>query len=58
MSQLPAFAFPNASVLHYLANTKTANFTKIAQAESKNPPKKHKKQAKNAFFSLITEIFP
>jgi hypothetical protein len=58
MSQLSNSTTPNASISHSLTNTKTTKRAKNAQQVSKALPKKLKKQAKNAFFAPITEIFP
>ena len=58
MSELSKYVTQSASILHYLTNTKTTKTFKNTQQESKISAKNIKKEAKNAFFAPITEIFP
>ena len=58
MSEIAVFTAQNASFSHSLTNTKITKTVKNAQQESKISAKNIKKEAKNAFFAPITEIFP
>ena len=58
MSELSNFTEPNVSFLPIPLTQETFKSTQNDKNQSAKEQKKQQKQAKNHFFSAITEIFP